>query len=82
MSRIRSIREMRKKNPQRPYQKLGIMKKFLLAILVLLITAAGFIFWLFERAKDGVPILRAEKLFVIDEPKEKNGEAASEEENA
>lgn len=33
------------------------MKKFLLVMLVLLIAAAGFIFWLFERAADGVPIL-------------------------
>ncbi len=33
------------------------MKKFLLAMLVLIIAAAGFIFWLFERDADGVPIL-------------------------
>ncbi len=33
------------------------MKKFLLAMLILVLAAAGFIFWLFERAADGVPIL-------------------------
>lgn len=33
------------------------MKKFLLAILILILSAAGFIFWLFARAADGVPIL-------------------------
>ena len=33
------------------------MKKFLLAVLVLLLATAGFIFWLFERDADGVPIL-------------------------
>ncbi|MBR4641692.1 MAG: polysaccharide deacetylase family protein [Selenomonadaceae bacterium] len=33
------------------------MKKFLLAMLILILAAAGFIFWLFERAADGVPIL-------------------------
>ena len=33
------------------------MKKFLLAIAILILAAAGFIFWLFARAEDGVPIL-------------------------
>ena len=33
------------------------MKKFLLAMLVLILAAAGFIFWLFARAENGVPIL-------------------------
>lgn len=33
------------------------MKKFLLTVLVLLLAAAGFIFWLFQRDADGVPIL-------------------------
>ena len=33
------------------------MKKFLLAIAVLILAAAGFIFWLFARAENGVPIL-------------------------
>ena len=33
------------------------MKKFLLAMLIFILAAAGFIFWLFERAADGVPIL-------------------------
>lgn len=33
------------------------MKKFLLTVLVLLLGAAGFIFWLFQRDADGVPIL-------------------------
>ena len=33
------------------------MKKFLLAIVVLLLMAAGFVFWLFARESDGVPIL-------------------------
>mgnify|MGYP000411537755 CR=1 FL=1 len=33
------------------------MKRFLLAVIVLLLAAAGFIFWLFARAADGVPIL-------------------------
>ena len=33
------------------------MKKFLLVMIVLLMAVAGFIFWLFERAEDGVPIL-------------------------
>lgn len=33
------------------------MKKFLIAVIVLLLAAAGFIFWLFARAADGVPIL-------------------------
>ncbi|MBR0289165.1 MAG: polysaccharide deacetylase family protein, partial [Selenomonadaceae bacterium] len=33
------------------------MKKILAVMVVLLLAAAGFIFWLFERAADGVPIL-------------------------
>ena len=33
------------------------MKKFLLAMLVPVLAAAGFIFWLFARAEGGVPIL-------------------------
>ena len=33
------------------------MKKLLAVIIVLLMAAAGFIFWLFARAADGVPIL-------------------------
>lgn len=33
------------------------MKKFLAVMVVLLLAVAGFIFWLFARAKDGVPIL-------------------------
>ena len=33
------------------------MKKFLIAILIMLLAAAGFVFWLFEREADGVPIL-------------------------
>lgn len=33
------------------------MKKFLLVMLVLLLAVAGFIFWLFARAEDSVPIL-------------------------
>lgn len=33
------------------------MKKLLLAMLVLMLAAAGFIFWLFAREADGVPIL-------------------------
>ena len=33
------------------------MKKFLLTVLVLLLATAGFIFWLFQRDADGVPIL-------------------------
>ena len=33
------------------------MKKFLLAILVLILATAGFVFWLFEREANGVPIL-------------------------
>ena len=33
------------------------MKKLLIAILVLVLAAAGFIFWLFAREADGVPIL-------------------------
>lgn len=33
------------------------MKKFLLVMLVLILAAAGFIFWLFARDADGVPIL-------------------------
>ena len=33
------------------------MKKFLLAILILILSAAGFVFWLFVRAEGGVPIL-------------------------
>ena len=33
------------------------MKKFLIAVVVLLLAAAGFVFLLFERAADGVPIL-------------------------
>ena len=33
------------------------MKKFLLAIAVLILAAAGFVFWLFAREADGVPIL-------------------------
>ena len=33
------------------------MKKFLIAVIVLLLAAGGFIFWLFARAADGVPIL-------------------------
>ena len=33
------------------------MKKFLLAVLVMILAAAGFVFWLFEREADGVPIL-------------------------
>lgn len=33
------------------------MKKFLLAILILILATAGFIFWLFERDAAGVPIL-------------------------
>ena len=33
------------------------MKKFLAAIVVLLLAAAGFVYWLFARAADGVPIL-------------------------
>ena len=33
------------------------MKKFLIAILIMLMAAAGFVFWLFAREADGVPIL-------------------------
>ena len=33
------------------------MKKFLLAMLLLILAAAGFVFWLFAREADGVPIL-------------------------
>ena len=33
------------------------MKKFLLAVAVLVLATAGFIFWLFQRDADGVPIL-------------------------
>ena len=33
------------------------MKKFLIVMIVLPVAAAGFIFWLFARAADGVPIL-------------------------
>lgn len=33
------------------------MKKFLLAILIIVLAIAGFIFWLFQRDADGVPIL-------------------------
>ena len=33
------------------------MKKFLLAILILILATAGFVFWLFMRAESGVPIL-------------------------
>lgn len=33
------------------------MKKFLLAMVVLLLAAVGFVFWLFAREADGVPIL-------------------------
>ncbi len=33
------------------------MKKFLIALLVLVLATAGFVFWLFEREADGVPIL-------------------------
>lgn len=33
------------------------MKKFLLTMLVLVLAAGGFIFWLFQRDADGVPIL-------------------------
>lgn len=33
------------------------MKKFLIVMIVLLLAAAGFIFWLFARSADGVPIL-------------------------
>ena len=33
------------------------MKKFLLAIAMLLLAAVGFVFWLFARESDGVPIL-------------------------
>ena len=33
------------------------MKKFLIVMIVLLLATAGFIFWLFARSADGVPIL-------------------------
>lgn len=33
------------------------MKKILLVMIVLLLSAAGFVFWLFARAEEGVPIL-------------------------
>ena len=33
------------------------MKKILLAMLLLILAASGFIFWLFQRESDGVPIL-------------------------
>ena len=33
------------------------MKKFFAVMIVLLLAAAGFIFWLFARAEGGVPIL-------------------------
>ena len=42
------------------------MKKFLLVMIVLLIAAAGFIFWLFERAESGVPILVYHRVSDVD----------------
>ena len=42
------------------------MKKFLLVMIVLLSALAGFIFWLFERAADDVPILVYHRVSDID----------------
>ena len=39
------------------------MKKFLLAMLVLILAAAGFIFWLFARDAEGCRLRRAVKIF-------------------
>lgn len=43
------------------------MKKFLLAILILILATAGFIFWLFERDAAGVPILTYHRISDTDD---------------
>lgn len=42
------------------------MKKFLAVMIVLLLAAAGFIFWLFARAEEGVPILVYHRVSDVD----------------
>lgn len=43
------------------------MKKLLLAILILILATAGFIFWLFERDADSVPILAYNRISDTDD---------------
>lgn len=43
------------------------MKKLLLVMLILMLAAAGFIFWLFERDADGVPILTYHRISDTDD---------------
>ena len=43
------------------------MKKFLLTVTVLLLATAGFLFWLFQRDADGVPILNYHRVSDTDD---------------
>ena len=43
------------------------MKNFLLTVLVLLLATAGFLFWLFQRDADGVPILNYHRVSDTDD---------------
>ncbi len=43
------------------------MKKFFLTVTVLLLATAGFLFWLFQRDADGVPILNYHRVSDTDD---------------